>query len=54
MDLLSELRDGLSWRRFLVLLGNISPQSAIANYTVAQSGDEPLEGEEAEAFLESW
>jgi len=52
LDILAEIKSGMSWRRFLVLLGNLGPQSVLVN--ISQQKDEVFEGKQADDFLKSW
>lgn len=55
MDLMQEIKSGLSWRRFTNLLGNLGPNSVLVNVLSTDSGNETLESQdEIESFLEGF
>ncbi len=51
IHLLKAIKDGLTWRRFQVLLGNLGPYSLLAN---VEEEDVIEDEERAESFLENW
>lgn len=53
VNLIGALKDGLTWRRFLVLLGHLGPNS-VTTYTLANTEDTIEDEERAADFLEGW
>ena len=53
MNLVRSLDQGLSWRRFLVLLGHLGPNS-VTTYTLANTEDTIEDEDKAADFLEGW
>jgi len=56
MNLMKEIENGISWRRFTTLLGNLGPNSALVNIlSTDDGGNETLESQsEIESFLEGF
>lgn len=51
IHLLHSIENGMTWRRFNALLGNLGPYSVLAN----MEEEDVIEDEDrAESFLESW
>jgi len=53
INLNKAIAEGMTWRRFIVLLGNFGPNSITIN-VLADREDQPLEGEDAAVALEQW
>jgi len=53
INLNKAITEGMTWRRFIVLLGNFGPNSITIN-VLADKEDQPLEGEDAAVALEQW
>lgn len=55
MNLMEEIEQGLSWRRFLVLLGHFGRNSITALSLSGSDSDSVIEDEDkAEDFLKGW
>ena len=53
INLIDALNNGLTWRRFLVLLGHLGPNS-VTTYTIANKKDTIEDEDRAADFLEGW
>ncbi len=54
MNLIKQLNQGLTWRRFLVLLGHLGPNSVTAFSLSGPSEDVIEDEEQANEFIKGW
>lgn len=54
MDLIEQLDQGLSWRRFLVLLGHFGPDSVTVFSLSSPSEDVIKDEKQADEFIKGW